>query len=46
VFATMVAKHLEIGKAKYPVIVVSLKKVMHWIDLRNIYNVWCAYIQC
>jgi jasmonate O-methyltransferase len=29
VFATMVAKHLEIGKAKYPVIVVSLKKVMH-----------------
>ncbi|CAN6289197.1 unnamed protein product [Urochloa humidicola] len=29
VFASMVAKHLEIRKAKYPVIVVSLKKIMH-----------------
>ncbi|CAN6300618.1 unnamed protein product [Urochloa humidicola] len=29
VFASMVAKYLEIRKAKYPVIVVSLKKVMH-----------------
>ncbi|CAL4914793.1 unnamed protein product [Urochloa decumbens] len=28
-FASMVAKYLEIRKAKYPVIVVSLKKVMH-----------------
>ncbi|CAN6294793.1 unnamed protein product [Urochloa humidicola] len=28
VFASMVAKHLEIRKAKYPVIVVSLKKVI------------------
>ncbi|KAK8445752.1 hypothetical protein SEVIR_9G378400v4 [Setaria viridis] len=29
VFAAMVAKYLEIRKAKYPVIVVSLKKVRH-----------------
>nr|CAB3499939.1 unnamed protein product [Digitaria exilis] len=29
VFASMVSKHLEIMKAKYPVIVVSLKKTMH-----------------
>ena len=29
VFASMVAEHLEIKKAKYPVIVVSLKKAMH-----------------
>ncbi|CAL4923059.1 unnamed protein product [Urochloa decumbens] len=29
VFASMVAKYLEIRKAKYPVIVVSLKKLMH-----------------
>ncbi|KAL6642526.1 hypothetical protein ACP70R_020707 [Stipagrostis hirtigluma subsp. patula] len=29
VFASMVAKHLEIRRAKYPVIVVSLKKATH-----------------
>ncbi|CAN6312437.1 unnamed protein product [Urochloa humidicola] len=29
VFASMVSKYLEIRKAKYPIIVVSLKKVMH-----------------
>jgi jasmonate O-methyltransferase len=29
VYATIVAKHLEKGKAKYPIITVSLKKDMH-----------------
>ncbi|KAF8779678.1 hypothetical protein HU200_002429 [Digitaria exilis] len=38
VFASMVSKHLEIMKAKYPVIVVSLKKTMHWIDSTTHYT--------
>ena len=43
-FGSMVAEYLEIMKAKYPVIVVSLKKAMHWIELRSIYVTWWLQI--